>query len=131
MNEQTPEGKNVPCSAWLGRPDTGDKVLHRPSGEEWLVGVVDGEYLYPLGWPPGRALVADCELLRKASGEDRLMWLRDMAQPRNMQWWRDDRHRIAVRILADMPNAQVQPTAKRSVAGRLEPLVRTDLENEP
>jgi len=60
--------------------DTGDTVSHGPSGEDWVVGVVKGEYVYPLGFPPCRAELSDCTLIKKATSEDRLMWLRDLAK---------------------------------------------------
>lgn len=48
----------------------GDTVKHRPSGETWLVAAVDGDSLYPAGWPESCARTADCELVEAASDED-------------------------------------------------------------
>jgi len=58
--------------------ETGDVVLHEPSGEEWLVAFVEDGSLSWLGWPEGTANVADCKLLKKGTQEDRDMWQRDM-----------------------------------------------------
>ena len=49
----------------------GDHVLHRPSGETWVVAYADYEsgHLSPCGWPEGRADLSDCELVKSASDE--------------------------------------------------------------
>lgn len=60
--------------------DTGDHVLHRPTGESWIVAYVQGDRLAWVGWPGGTAAVADCEVIERASPEDRLRVLRNMAQ---------------------------------------------------
>lgn len=59
--------------------DTGDTVFHEKSGESWLVAKVEGEKLYWCGWPPGRADVADCRLVRKASPSEKAGLLADLA----------------------------------------------------
>lgn len=51
--------------------DTGDHVHHAPTGETWVVAFVENESLYWVGWPPGRADLADCTLVRKASPQER------------------------------------------------------------
>lgn len=44
------------------RPE--DFVLHKPSGEEWVVAGVSGNKIIPCGYPfPSMANLADCELL--------------------------------------------------------------------
>lgn len=50
---------------------TGDIVLHRPTGEEWLVAWADPRsgYMAPCGWPTCQALIADCDLVERASDE--------------------------------------------------------------
>ena len=53
-----------------------DAVHHAPTGEDWLVARVTETHVYPAGWPPCRAEIADCTLLKKASEESR----RDMIQ---------------------------------------------------
>ncbi len=48
---------------------TGDIVLHRPSGEEWVVAWTDHEtgYMAPCGWPTCQALISECEVRKAAS----------------------------------------------------------------
>jgi len=49
----------------------GSIVLHRPSGEEWIVGAVcelSGD-LSPDGWPPTVSKASDCDLVEKATPE--------------------------------------------------------------
>lgn len=75
--------------------DTGDTVLHGPSGEKWLVAFVDGEHLYWCGWPEGRALLADCTLVRKATAEQKHKLLLEMSESQGV------RASYAQRALAD------------------------------
>lgn len=58
--------------------DTGDAVLHRPSGETWLVAYVRNGYVCCCGWPESLAKVEDCELTRKATPEKRMELLEKM-----------------------------------------------------
>lgn len=51
--------------------DTGDAILHRPSGETWLVAYYNHGYVCCCGWPESLAKVEDCELKRKATPEQR------------------------------------------------------------
>lgn len=60
-------------------PRAGDIVFHKPTGEEWVVAYVDGDYLAWCGWPEGEAKLADCELVRAIDDADHLRWLRDIA----------------------------------------------------
>jgi len=41
----------------------GDTVLHRPTGETWVLLRVKDGYVYPAGWPQSRAREKDCELV--------------------------------------------------------------------
>jgi hypothetical protein len=52
-------------------PRCGDTVLHRPSGEEWVVAYADAEQdvLAWAGWPDGRARLSDCEIIQRCSEE--------------------------------------------------------------
>jgi hypothetical protein len=46
-------------------PRCGDHVRHGPTGETWVVAFADtktGELAWA-GWPPGRARIADCEVV--------------------------------------------------------------------
>ena len=47
----------------------GDHVRHTPSGETWVVRSVEPEQnrLSWCGWPPGTALLSDCELVYSCS----------------------------------------------------------------
>jgi hypothetical protein len=44
---------------------TGDHVLHKPTGEKWLVRYVrpDEDRMSWCGWPPGEARISDCDLV--------------------------------------------------------------------
>lgn len=54
--------------------ERGDTVLHRPSGEEWLILRADENYVEPAGWPRSRAFATDCTIISKATPEI-TMWL--------------------------------------------------------
>lgn len=61
--------------------DTADTVLHAPSGEEWLVAAVENEFVYWAGYPfGGRGNLADCQLVRKATDEERTALLYRLTQ---------------------------------------------------
>lgn len=47
-------------------PRCGDHVLHRPSGEKWLVAWCEGDDLAWCGWPNGIARTSDCEIVHRA-----------------------------------------------------------------
>jgi hypothetical protein len=59
--------------------DTGDVILHHPSGENWVVGFVKGETLVAVGWPLEYASVRDCSIVRTATREERKALLQGMA----------------------------------------------------
>lgn len=60
--------------------DVGDYIHHGPSGECWVVGLVEGDRLYWIGWPfGGSAKLSDCTLIEKATEESRERLLRDLA----------------------------------------------------
>lgn len=59
--------------------DTGDVVLHRPTGERWLVAYVRDDNLCCLGWPESFARVSDCELIEFAEPTQRQLILENMA----------------------------------------------------
>lgn len=62
----------------------GDAVYHRPSKETWGLGAVteDGEYVFPNGWPPGRAQSSDCELKRAATDDEHRAMVRTWIEKR-------------------------------------------------
>lgn len=80
--------------------DTGDSVLHGPTGEMWTVAYVRGDYLAWIGWPEGEARVDDCTLVRKATAEERRTWLERLAAIRPDNGRLDMRARHAQHILA-------------------------------
>lgn len=59
--------------------DTADHVQHGPSGESWVVAYVRGDRLAWCGWPQGEAALSDCTLVKKATAEQRIKLLREMA----------------------------------------------------
>jgi len=62
-----------------GQIDTGDVVFHEPTGETWLVALVQDEHLSWCGWPEGQARLSDCVLKKKATPEERRELLERMA----------------------------------------------------
>lgn len=79
--------------------DTADVVLHQPTGEEWVVACVEGNRLMWVGWPEGWANLSDCILIRKATREKYIWWLREMARMTNKD---DRRGRYARRKLNEL-----------------------------
>ena len=59
--------------------DTADTVLHKPSGESWIVAFVQDGRLCACGWPLEFVPVEDCDLIEKATPESRAKLLRQMA----------------------------------------------------
>ena len=61
--------------------DVCDVVHHVPSGENWVVACVDGDRLYWVGYPyGGSAALSDCQLVTKASDNDRQSLLKKLAE---------------------------------------------------
>lgn len=60
----------------------GDHVFHKPSGETWTVADVNYESrrLAWCGWPPGQALLDDCELVYQATDREHEWVLRDVQE---------------------------------------------------
>ena len=85
--------------------DTGDWVVHCPSGEHWVVACVDGEYLHWCGWPEGDAKLSDCVLTKKASSEYRLKLLNEIASMSGDC----HRKRHAIATLAQQPQGETKP----------------------
>jgi len=77
---------------------TGDTVLHRPSGERWMVACAheDRDQVYWMGWPPGCAKISDCDLLLSATDEECRGFLQAIAEIRDS----DHRGACAQRTLA-------------------------------
>lgn len=77
---------------------TGDTVIHKPTGEEWLVAGVDNGQLMWCGWPEGSADLADCELVESASDQASMELLQTLAAMTGP----DMRKRYAIRELEKM-----------------------------
>lgn len=79
----------------------GDVVLHKPSGERWVVAYADHERneLSWFGWPEGFAKISDCELVKSVTFEEALKDLVLWAEPRQQRVG-DLRHRYAASMLA-------------------------------
>lgn len=58
---------------------TGDTVLHRPSGEMWLVAYSENGYVCACGWPETLARESDCQLIESASEDMRIRLLHEIA----------------------------------------------------
>lgn len=63
-------------------PRCGDHVLHRPSGEKWVVAWAEDDRLAPTGWPNGVARLADCEILHRCS---------DAVHRAHVEMWRESK----------------------------------------
>lgn len=59
--------------------DTGDTVLHGPTGETWTIAYVrDGRVAW-CGWPPGEASLEHCTLVEQSDDAYRMQLLQQMA----------------------------------------------------
>jgi hypothetical protein len=66
--------------------DIGDIVKHRPTGEKWLVALVDDKDIYYCGYPfGGFGSLEDCELIKKATKLEREKVIRDLCNCRGSQ----------------------------------------------
>jgi hypothetical protein len=61
-------------------PRCGDHVLHRPSGETWVVAWCEGDDLAWCGWPNGMARTSDCEIVKRAPDEEHCRWASCVAE---------------------------------------------------
>ncbi len=73
-------------------PRAGDIVAHGPTGEQWVVAYVDGEYLGWCGWPEGEAKLTDCTIVTRCADAEHLDWLRQIGDPKRTP---DKRQRMA------------------------------------
>jgi hypothetical protein len=91
---------------------TGDTVLHRPTGESWVVAYVINDRLAWCGWPEGEAKASDCEIVELGTNKQRNDTLTLMTQiPGDdarkryaQQLLKEDRDR-SDRTLFDLTNA--------------------------
>lgn len=92
---------------------TGDIVLHKPSGERWLVAYAENGYVCACGWPETLARESDCQLLERASEEKRIGLLHEIANKPGMDSRREYARRVlgilAVLILAFIPATYATP----------------------
>ena len=65
--------------------DTGDHIVHKRTRDLHVVACVHGDAVYTCGYPSRTLLLSDCELWRKASEEDQLALLRQMAAVQSLQ----------------------------------------------
>ncbi|HYE57249.1 MAG TPA: hypothetical protein VD948_02040 [Rhodothermales bacterium] len=79
-------------------PRCGDTVLHRPSGERWVVAYADPETdtLSWAGRPNGRAKLSDCELVRRWTDARHREWVEQFMASRE----RDHRHGMVAHLYA-------------------------------
>lgn len=87
----------------------GDVVLHKPSGERWVVAYADYERdeLSWFGWPEGYAKLSSCELVKSVTFEEALKDLVRWAEPKPGRG-NDLRHRYAASMLARVGLKMVQ-----------------------
>jgi len=80
---------------------TGDVVLHRPTGESWLVAYVeeDQKHLAPCGYPFCLAPVSDCVVLERASDDQSFELLLSMSNMSGHDARDDFRRKYARRVL--------------------------------
>jgi len=74
---------------------SGDTVKHIPSDETWLVAMVDGDDLWPCGWPETLAKIEDCVLIRSCSAEKHEEMLKSCIRMGRCTW-------LAQRALEDL-----------------------------
>ena len=74
----------------------GDTVLHAPSGETWIVAAVDGEDLFPAGWPESLARTSDCSLVRAATDEQHARFVREVRKSSGLRAARARAHGCSV-----------------------------------
>jgi hypothetical protein len=79
----------------------GDTVKHRPTGETWRLAYVNGRYLAWCGWPPGEALVSDCELVKACSDAEHRDMLEKWAKMPRVEDW-DARKSVCLRQLGEL-----------------------------
>jgi uncharacterized protein YodC (DUF2158 family) len=62
---------------------TGDTVIHKPSGQRWIVAYVDGDYMSWCGWPDGEALASDCEVVKICSNAEHVALLEEISRAKS------------------------------------------------
>lgn len=75
---------------------TGDRVLHRPSGETWTVAKCLDTVVVACGWPLSAGRISDCELIEAATDEESERLLYELSKIPD-----DSRGDYARRVLAN------------------------------
>lgn len=78
----------------------GDTVLHLPSGERWIVRIVDGRDVWPCGYPESLGRLKDCYLETACSDEKHKAMLERCIQ-------RGFHSQLAIRQLQDLEKSFV------------------------
>ncbi len=60
----------------------GDTILHRPSGEKWLVAATRRDELVCYGWPESIAKLDDCDLIESCTDEEHIAVLMEVSRSR-------------------------------------------------
>lgn len=94
--------------------DTGDEVLHRPTGEHWVVAYVRGDRIAWCGWPEGEAALADCELVTKANEGYRRQLLEQLAKADGDARGRYAKARLARSSMQAPPSVLVERAISQS-----------------
>ena len=93
------DGTSSPVGAAEAPIDTADTVIHRPTGEIWTVCCVHDRAVYVCGMPGGPYRVAECELVRQATEDERLDLLKRLAAS-TMKGHRPEYARAALKGIA-------------------------------
>lgn len=82
--------------------ETADHVHHAPSGEVWVVAYVKGDRLCACGWPESLTALSHCSLVKRATPEERMTLLHEMANTSDTD---DSRNRYARAAIAALETA--------------------------
>ena len=95
----------------------GDCVRHRPTGEKWRVAYVRGDHLAWCGWPPGEALVSDCDILELCSDEEHASALASWANNRGQVESGDRRREVCAAQLVALANSVSATLGRTPLSG--------------
>lgn len=79
-------------------PRCGDHVLHKPSGEMWVVAYADDFVLAPAGWPDTRAPTDSCEIVKRCKDKEHAEAVREWAQA----GYDDSRRKMVLKMYASV-----------------------------
>lgn len=70
---------------------TGDVILHKPSGEKWIVAWGNDREVICCGWPESFADTLDCEMINPATDREHWRLVEEVAKhpdtPRGSRCW--------------------------------------------